>query len=313
MKTVSTALKAHLASETQTVCTCWLTKQVGGTVLAFTDHDQDITFNLETALTTLGLPTPPEFVGSGSKVYAAATGFTASDIQSGSGLNVDTGEAIGVLVSPAITEADMLAGLWDHAAIVIFQVNWSDLTMGPLLERVGHLGEISTERGHFQAEWRGLLNAYADNIGELTSPFCSAILGDARCTKNLAAFTVTGSLDAVDADNMTVHDSERAEAGAVAATDTTPAVAGYFDFGIMTMTSGPNNGISREVKTYAPGVWTLWLPMPYPMSRYETYSMVAGCSHSRTVCKTRFNNIVNFRGFPDLPGIDKMIQVGRHQ
>lgn len=383
MKTISDALRDHLAGERQTMATCWLAKRTDGTILGFTDFDRDIIFDLDGALSDVGLSAWPGVAGAGAVVYASATGITASTVQTGQGLNVDTGEAVGVLTSPAITEVDLRAGLWDHCAIAVFQVNWDDLTMGALLLRVGHIGEVTTDNGFFRAEWRGLTQAYQATIGELTSPYCGAVLGDSRCTVALGAFTVTGTLDAVSADNLTMIDAARNEAGPATpltitsitnanpgivtvndgsglangdavmlsgnvcaelqgttfvrnlsgnsfslgmdTSDTaiydpytsggkvTPlgAASGYFDGGLMTFTSGENDGMAVEVKAYVPGQWTLCLPPSYPVTVGTTYSMVAGCDKSRNTCRDRFSNILNFRGFPFVPGNDAIMQVGR--
>lgn len=86
---------------------------------------------------------------------------------------------------------------------------------------------------------------------------------------------------------------------------------GYFDFGLITFTSGLNSGLSMEIRNYVPGQWTLFLPMPYTVVIGDTYIMRPGCDKSFNTCKNRFNNVINFRGEPYLPGIDKIIQVGK--
>jgi uncharacterized phage protein (TIGR02218 family) len=88
--------------------------------------------------------------------------------------------------------------------------------------------------------------------------------------------------------------------------------SGFFDFGVITMTSGDNDGLSVEVKSYVEGQITLALPFPYDIAVGDTYSMHAGCDKSMETCRDRFKNIKNFRGFPYLPGTDKLVQVGRH-
>lgn len=85
--------------------------------------------------------------------------------------------------------------------------------------------------------------------------------------------------------------------------------SGYFDFGICTITSGDNTGISKDVASYVPGQWTLQLPFPYTLLGNETYTMVAGCDKSLNTCKVRFANVANLRGEPYLPGIDQIVQV----
>lgn len=90
----------------------------------------------------------------------------------------------------------------------------------------------------------------------------------------------------------------------------TPPGSGYFDGGVITFTSGLNTGLKMEVKAYSPGSLTLQLPMPYAIAVGDTYSLIAGCDKLESTCKTRFSNIVNFRGFAHLPGNDKILRIG---
>jgi hypothetical protein len=78
------------------------------------------------------------------------------------------------------------------------------------------------------------MQLYTTSLCELTSPACRADLGDTRCTKNLTTFTATGTLTGVDADNTTLYDTGRLEAGpsgGVAITGITQA-----NPGVVTMT-----------------------------------------------------------------------------
>jgi uncharacterized phage protein (TIGR02218 family) len=40
----------------------------------------------------------------------------------------------------------------------------------------------------------------------------------------------------------------------------------------------------------------------------NSFSLVAGCDKSFTTCAEKFNNAINFRGEPHVPGIDKMLE-----
>jgi hypothetical protein len=93
----------------------------------------------------------------------------------------------------------------------------------------------------------------------------------------------------------------------------TPAGAesGYFDYGLMTITSGANAGLVREVKSFLPGQWTLQQAFPFPVTGTETYTMVAGCDKLPETCRVKFSNLINFGGEPFVPGIDRMAMVGR--
>ena len=215
MRTIATALATHIAGEVTKLATCWKVTLVNATVKAFTDHDTNLIVDGVT--------------------YLASSGYTSSDVDTTSALNVDNLDVIGFIASPSITEADLLAGLWDYAAVEIFQVNWSSVTDGKIWQRVGNLGEVTLNRGQFQAELRGLMQAYTATVVELTSPTCRANLGDARCKKALGPFTVTGTVTSVSADNATIGDTSRAEAGPTGGIAVTGVSQG--NPGVVTLTS----------------------------------------------------------------------------
>lgn len=295
-RNISAALAAHLAGEVTTLATLWLVTLADSTVLAFTDHDEDIEF--------------------GGVTYASASGYTATDVASGCTLEVDNLDLEGALISPSITEADLRAGVWDGAAIRITLVNWADLTMGGLVQRVGHLGEVTIERGRYKAELRGLIQAYSTTIVELTSPGCRAAFGDARCGINLTgspstfggspsqAIFVSGTVTAIAADQVTLSDAARTESAHASG-------SGWWAGGKLTWTSGANAGLSMEVKSNTSGSLVLALPMPYAVGAGDSYTLTAGCDKTIGTCG-EFGNIVNFRGEPYLRGNDVLVQQGRH-
>lgn len=379
----SPALQTHLDQQYQTMCTCWHVVLTNGTELGFTDHDRDIDGN---DIPEYVAPNGEVSPGGGDIIYRAAPSYTRSDIASNSDISVDNLEVVGMMESPLITEDDLNAGIWDFASIRIFAVNYESLGDGALALRSGWIGEVSLQRNKYQAELRGLTQAYSRTIGELTSPNCRNNLGDARCQVDLPALMVTGALTADSQDRQTMYDSGRTEPGpegavnitnitkanpGVVTTDaslnlpayspvqisgvtgmtpvnTTTSIrnpsgntfelpldttnfptytgggtvtplgggsAGYFDYGVMTFTSGANAGLSMEVRSYVPGSWVLVLPMPYPALAGDAYEMTPGCDKTLPTCKAKFNqpegNVVNFRGEWYLPGNDKILQVGR--
>jgi len=93
--------------------------------------------------------------------------------------------------------------------------------------------------------------------------------------------------------------------------------SGYFDYGTITFNSvadggGLNAGLSMEIKSYAPGQITLQLPMPYQCVIGDKFTIVAGCGKSLiSDCQTKFDNVIRFGGQPYLPGIDRVLQVGK--
>jgi uncharacterized phage protein (TIGR02218 family) len=195
-----------------------------------------------------------------------------------------------VLDSASITEADLYAGVWDYAEVLVFRVNYRSLADGVLYQRRGRLGQVKTGRTTFVAELRGLAQALQQVIGEVYTPSCRADLGDARCGVNLTGFTATGSVTGVTS-RAVFADTARTQA------------SDYFGGGVLTWTSGANNGRRMEVKSWVNGTktFTLALPMVSTVAIGDTYLVIAGCRKRLADCRDKFANVVNFRGEPYVP------------
>jgi uncharacterized phage protein (TIGR02218 family) len=130
----------------------------------------------------------------------------------------------------------------------------------------------------------------------LLTPSCDAAFCDTRCGLDVGDFT----------DSLTVTSvTDRAQFAASALASAT----GLYDNGLVTWLTGENAGRSMEVKvhTNSGGAQiTLALPMFSDIAVGDTADIVAGCAKTRTACEA-FSNIVNFRGFPDLPGTDRVV------
>lgn len=274
-RSISASLKTHFAGDILTLATCWKITRRDATVMGFTDHVDDLTFD--------------------SQLYKAATGFEPTDVQQRDDMSVDNMDVAGILDSTAITEADINAGIYDYAEIEIFMVNYNDLTQGRMVLKRGWIGEVTVKRSQFVAEIRGLAQKLQQNIGRLFGPSCDAILGDSRCGVNLASFTVSTTVSTVT-DNQTFTASALTQE------------SGWFSGGEIEWTSGSNDGLKMEVKEFVDGQVTLALPMPYSIQAGDGFDIIAGCDKSKDTCRDKFNNLLNFRGFPDLPGQDKLFE-----
>lgn len=276
MLTLSGAYTSHLAGEVTELATCWKITRRDATVLGFTDHPVDLTVS--------GL------------LYQAALGYSATDVSTSSDLAVDNLNLQGFIDSPSITEVDLMAGVWDYAEVEIFEVIYANLAAGIRRLRKGRIGEVSLGRSVFEAELRGMAQAFSQELCELTSPTCRAKLGDARCGVDLGPLTVTGTITSVT-NSRVWTDSTRGEA------------ADYFTFGTVTWTSGANAGYSIEIKDHATGgVITQQLPMPYALAVGDGYSLVPGCDRLLATCIAKFANVERFRGEPHLPGQDAILR-----
>lgn len=274
MKTLSPALSAHLGEElTQTATLVKITRR-DGMVKGFTSCDKPLVVDGVT--------------------YQADSAFSASALENRAGLSTDNLELFGVLDDDALAESDLKAGFYDHARVDVYLCNWADLTQGVMQLRRGWIGEVKIENGRYRAEVRGLHDLLQQPIGSLYTPECRHALGDARCGINLTGHTVTGTVTALESTSV-FTDSARSEAD------------GLFNYGLLTFTSGASANVAMEVKDFTASTFTLWLPMPFPIAVGDTYQAIKGCDKRFSTCRNRFSNIVNFGGFPHLPGVDRIL------
>lgn len=83
------------------------------------------------------------------------------------------------------------------------------------------------------------------------------------------------------------------------------APVGYYDGGLITWETGKNAGRSQEIKTWKAGRLTLFQRPYYSMQPGDRYALRPGCDKRRVTCNETFDNVLNFRGEPDVPGQDE--------
>jgi uncharacterized phage protein (TIGR02218 family) len=119
---------------------------------------------------------------------------------------------------------------------------------------------------------------------------CLHTVYDSGCTVTKASFSVANTVAASPAPTVTSIKTGNAQP------------AGYFEQGVLTFTSGANNGLKRTVKSYDPATgFTFALPLPVAPSAGDTISVFAGCDKTKATCQSKFSNIGRFRAFPFVP------------
>lgn len=86
------------------------------------------------------------------------------------------------------------------------------------------------------------------------------------------------------------------------------AVDDWFNGGALIIEDGANAGAVREIKdwTQATGLVELYLPMPFTIYPGQKVRLYPGCDKRLTTCVSRFDNVLNFRGEPFVPGQDEV-------
>jgi uncharacterized phage protein (TIGR02218 family) len=279
LKDIDPALQAHLNTRATTIAYCWKIERQDGVVFGFTEHDQDLVFDGVT--------------------YKAESGFTRTRVASSLGLSVDNMDVAGALRSDDLSEDDIANGRFDFAAITVYGVNWQNVSQR-WVEGRGQLGEITRGALAFQAEVRSLSDRLQQKTGRIYHYYCDADLGDGRCTIDLtsATYKATGTVGM----------------GSTARTLILSGVSGYdegwFSGGLVRLTSGDLDGLAREIKahTISGGVHyaELWQALPAIPAGGVSLIVTAGCDKTATTCAARFANLDNFRGFPLMPGNDRV-------
>ncbi len=289
MRTLTGPMTTLINSENVTIATCWYIERRDGTKYRFTDHDTNITVAIGG--------------GDGAIVdgtYIAAIGYSSSALQDTSDGSVSNLDVNAIIDLAGVEELDLRNGLFDDAEVRIFSVNYIDptSTYGIIKQKRGFLGDVELRNGTFRAELRGLAQVLQQNLGRTYSPHCDVDLGSTECGVTLGTFTVTG----------TVNSSSSKRVFTV--TDRTEAT-GYFNYGLLTWTSGTNSGIQMEVKRYilgSPSQFDLYHDMPDFIQAGDGYSVYAGCDKLINTCKNKFSNVVNFRGHPFMAGLNDMLK-----
>ena len=227
--------------------------------------------------------------------YKSRTLVGISNIESSNNLAVDNLDITGVLDSLDIREEDILAGKYDFAEIEIFSINLLDIRQ-KTIQRRGWLGEVTIRAGQFVAEVRGLTQKLQCNIGELYSPSCRAIFGDDRCKANPNMYLHIESVEKVGKDRQ-VFTAE--PSGEIPPVD-------YFTSGKVKWLTGNNKDLIQEIKKSQNRQFILTLPMPYEIEKGDMFIATPGCDKSFSTCCNKYNNAINFRGEPHVPGLDKV-------
>lgn len=269
------SLQAKLATGMVTLCHVWHITRSDGIELRFTDHDVSVTAN--------------------TLLYSATVGLACSAIELSEGLEPPNMEITGIFDDTGISVADYLAGKYYMARVKVGLADWQDPAEPILWLLVGYVGQLARDRLSFRGQLSGLSTLINRSTAEATTPCCRARLGDARCQVPMALRTISTTISTV---------TSRREFSVVAVS----AVA-YLQYGICKFTSGLNAGRSMEIKAQQTGTGIeLYLPMPYTVAVDDAVELSAGCDLLLATCHDKFDNVVNFRGEPFLPGADAMTE-----
>jgi len=281
MRALGEGLRAALDSGASHLCRCWLLVRRDGLRIGFTDHDRDLTIDGDT--------------------YFAGSGLSGSAVETATGLATDNAQVFGALTASGLKEADILAGRYDRAEVLHYLVDWQAPT-NRILQFRGRLGEIERGAVAFEAELRGLADDLNQPLGRAYVPGCDRALGDGKCGI------------ALDAEPLVFERAVVAQPGARQVLVASCVVAdGWFARGYVIWQSGAmaelKSLIRDDRETEDGRVIELWDDVPLPLVEGDAARLIVGCDKRAETCRTKFDNLLNFRGFPHIPGEDWVMAV----
>jgi len=260
----------------------WRITRKDGVVMAFTSHDEPITFMGVTA-------TPCGSLNPSAVEQASEIG------------GVGNMELEGLVTSDKITEEELYGGVYDDAYVEVWRVSWDPSFKGsPERLAAGWWANLQHGPTGFSVEVLGPgSRLQQQSLVQMVTPGCRRIFGSPQgelppggCGVDLEARKRTGQLTAV-----------RNRARFTATIDAGPDSPQWAN-GTLTFLAGPNAG-SYEVKSvdFGTGEIVLWAPTPYLANVGDAFELKPGCDKLKATCKL-YDNFINFGGFPDLPGTD---------
>ena len=255
------------------ICNCIKITQEDGTIHGYTDYDTALTVDGTTYNPAPGLQKVKMTLTANAEV-------SNQELASGWGIDVN--------------ENDMRAGKFDNALIEVLWASWANPSFGGLTVFTGQLGEVTWTEEGFKADIVSYMKNLAKNIGNVFTANCrhtlfsqggSGFVG--KCGVNKDSFKATGSVTGITIPKWKFSIS-------------TSQPDGYYSNGYVKFTSGYNNGLSAVIKNHTANSIELYLPTAFVIAQGDTFEIFAGCDKTLDTCKNKFNNVLNFGGFPHI-------------
>lgn len=261
--------RVWFSTELETVATWWRVLRRDGVTLGFTTHDRDLWL--------------------GGVLHRAAPGIVPSAIRRSADFESDSAEVEGVLSHDSIASADLAAGRFDGARVLIGIVDWANGETQVLYR--GAIGAVSEEAGKFIAELQSRKAELLRDPIPRTSPSCRATFCGRDCGLSPAHFTHEAVLVTHDADENSVTVASSAQGADLVG-------------GSLRWLDGPHAGTAMNIVAADALKLVIDIPIEASLTSGTRALLREGCDRTLETCATRFANAVNFRGEPFLPGND---------
>lgn len=264
------SLSDHLESGTTTLAYCWVIERLDGTIIGVTDHDEDVTVDGVTCLSTTGMVTT---------TFEQSLGLVSDDL-----------EIEGVISDEQITTLDIRSGKFDDAEVRLYLVNWANPAEF-LHMSTGKFGQIVEGDGDtFLVEFLSRSHDLSQPVGRTFQRTCDTKLGSSKCGVDLTlpVHRTTTTVQTIDGLVLTVT-----------------SLSGYDD-GWFAMGSVEVNGETIGIREHEGSVLYLWREPDATINPTDSVTVTVGCKQDAETCRVKFENILNFQAFNLMPGNDRL-------
>lgn len=276
--TIAAQLDGLLDLNTLFLAYLWEIERTDSVTFRFTSHNRELIYDGDT--------------------YTPANGMDDSAKEAQAGVREKNFEARGVISSDAITHEDLRAGLFRGAKVTERLVDWRWPWAGAYVWDTYWIGPTGFSASQWEASVTGLGRHLKVPVGDRYTRTCRTYLGSTECGIDLESYKTTGTVSTI------VTQRRKFTSSATGNGDD------YHNHGKLVWTSGNNNGITSVVKDYvsSTGQIELQLRTPFDVQASDGFTVYAGCDRRASTCKTKFSNLVNFRGFTEIPGNDALLR-----
>lgn len=236
---------------------------------------------------------PVDLVMSNDEVYQSGTGYDFTGHSATASLTPAAIDLDGFLGFAGVTRDAIQSGVFDGARCYLFACDFLNPVEDyePIVASI--MGKTTIEDSRYKVEEMALVDALNQSVGKSYTAQCGKTFGGqeyAGCKKALGPLTVTGTLTAVTSSAI-IRDAARSEA------------ADYFAAGTVRFTSGLNAGLKPlEIKRHeADGTLETFEPFYYAPAIGDAYELIPGCRKRLEDCRDKWNNVINFGGFSNIP------------
>ena len=254
--------------ELTSIALCWTLERADGAGVALTSHDRMLV---------------REAVS-----FDPSPGMVPASIKRSLGLDPNTSEVNGAFSSDLLDDEDLALGRWDGAAMQLTALDWRHDGADAIHLLGGEIGPMSLAGAGYSVELLGAAARLDAPVCPSTSPECRAQFGDERCRVDLAGRSIRATIVKSEGTALMLSGD----------------VEERFAMGRLRYLSGDNCGVRTTVLSVDGANLRV---RDLPRASIEAgcrVELVEGCDKRLATCSSRFDNAVNFRGEPHLPGND---------